>query len=733
MKKATHHLYHTLCVLFAVVACIWGVNIVSLAASEETTGNWTYSYTTDGATITGYTGNDTTLKIPSSINGHKVIAIGRDVFTDSTMTEVTIPETVTSIESYAFYNCRKLSTIYFNAKSCADSYDSGRIFYKAGIDSNGIRVVFGSGVKRIPAYLFYINTSSDEEAYARVTAVEMSDSISVVGRNAFNNCYKLSTVTWGNSIETIGSSAFEDTAIKKVVISEKTTEIGSGAFYNTKKLSEITFKAKSCADSYSSGKVFYNAGAEADSLKVEFTSTVKEIPAYLFYCDEDYNYGDGTFAHVTSVKIANSVLVIGNNAFSNCYQLSDVTWGNSIETIGSSAFEDTAIKKAIISEKTTEIGSKAFYNTKKLSEITYKAKSYADSYSSGKVFYNAGAEAGSLKVEFTSTVKKIPAYLFYCYEDYNYGEGTYAHITSVKLSNSIETIETSAFERCFDLKTVTGGSSIKTIGSDSFANCLSLTEITLPKTLESVGSRAFEDCSKLKKVVVKSKKAEFSYYDVFTNCDKNLTIYCYRGSSAAEFAKNKGIRYKYLDLPAVSISRVANTSSGVKLSWKKVSSATGYYVYRKTGKKSYEKMATITNANKLSYVDSSVKSKNGTLYYYTVKAYNSKTSSNSYSSKPVFRLAGVNISKLKNNSGRKLYSTWGKNTKASGYQIQYATSSNFKKAKTSTISGYKNASRTITGLTKGKTYYVRVRAYKKSGKITSYSAWSGTKSVKISR
>lgn len=135
----------------------------------------------------------------------------------------------------------------------------------------------------------------------------------------------------------------------------------------------------------------------------------------------------------------------------------------------------------------------------------------------------------------------------------------------------------------------------------------------------------------------------------------------------------------------------------------------------------------------LTYTDTAVKDKNGSTYYYTVKAYSSTGSSSSYTTKKIVRLKGISIASLKNTSGKKMYVSWGKNTKCSGYQIQYSTSSSFKSAKTVTVSGYKNVSKTISSLTKGKNYYVRVRAYKKSSNVNYYSAWSTAKSVKISK
>ncbi len=69
-------------------------------------------------------------------------------------------------------------------------------------------------------------------------------------------------------------------------------------------------------------------------------------------------------------------------------------------------------------------------------------------------------------------------------------------------------------------------------------------------------------------------------------------------------------------------------------------------------------------------------------------------------------------------------------TQSTGYQIQYSTSSKFTSAKTVNVTSYKTSSKTISGLKKGKKYYVRVRTYKTVGGTKIYSTWSASKSVK---
>lgn len=95
--------------------------------------------------------------------------------------------------------------------------------------------------------------------------------------------------------------------------------------------------------------------------------------------------------------------------------------------------------------------------------------------------------------------------------------------------------------------------------------------------------------------------------------------------------------------------------------------------------------------------------------------------------------AGVKLTSVKNYKGKKLKAYWKKNTKVTGYQVQYSTSSKFKSAKTVTVKGCKNTSTTITKLTKNKKYYVRVRTYKTVSKTNYYSGWSGAKSVTIKK
>ena len=91
----------------------------------------------------------------------------------------------------------------------------------------------------------------------------------------------------------------------------------------------------------------------------------------------------------------------------------------------------------------------------------------------------------------------------------------------------------------------------------------------------------------------------------------------------------------------------------------------------------------------------------------------------------------VTVSKLTRSSSGKLKLTWKKHsTQTTGFQIQYSTSSTFKKAKTVTVSGKTSTAKTISKLTKGKKYYVRVRAYKTVNGVKYYGSWSSKKSLR---
>lgn len=185
----------------------------------------------------------------------------------------------------------------------------------------------------------------------------------------------------------------------------------------------------------------------------------------------------------------------------------------------------------------------------------------------------------------------------------------------------------------------------------------------------------------------------------------------------------------YLNLKTPSVS-AANTSSGIQVKWGTSTSANGYYIYRRSGKGKWAKIATVKGSSVNSYTDK--KAKNGTLYYYTVRSYRgSTTSSYNKTGKPAYRLTNIKLSSISNKKGKKLYVKWSRNKKATGYQIQYSTNRSFYGAKTKRVKGGSKSSYTLTKLTKGKIYYVRVRAYYSKGSVKSYTSWSSFRAVKI--
>ena len=186
-----------------------------------------------------------------------------------------------------------------------------------------------------------------------------------------------------------------------------------------------------------------------------------------------------------------------------------------------------------------------------------------------------------------------------------------------------------------------------------------------------------------------------------------------------------------LSKPTSKVSSLTYSSN--KVTWNKISGASGYEVYRATSKSgTYSKVKTITSGSTLSYTNTGLTT--GKTYYYKVRAYRYVSGKKVYSSYSSIVSAKPSLSKpsLYLSAGsKKAYVKWSKISGASGYEIYRASSKNGYYSKVKTITSGKTTSYTNSKLTRGKTYYYKVRAYRYVSGKKVYSSYSSIKYVKI--
>ena len=186
-----------------------------------------------------------------------------------------------------------------------------------------------------------------------------------------------------------------------------------------------------------------------------------------------------------------------------------------------------------------------------------------------------------------------------------------------------------------------------------------------------------------------------------------------------------------LSKPTVKVS--SNSYNSNKLSWNKVTGASGYEVLRATSKTgTYKSVKTITSGSTVSYTDTKLAT--GKTYYYKVRAYRTVDKKKVYSSyssvvsaKPVLKTPSVKLT----SGSKKATIKWEKISGASGYEVYRATSKSGKYSKIKTITKNSTVSYVNSSLTKNKTYYYKVRAYRTVNGKKIYSSYSVAKSVKV--
>ncbi|MBR2654499.1 MAG: fibronectin type III domain-containing protein, partial [Lachnospiraceae bacterium] len=198
------------------------------------------------------------------------------------------------------------------------------------------------------------------------------------------------------------------------------------------------------------------------------------------------------------------------------------------------------------------------------------------------------------------------------------------------------------------------------------------------------------------------------------------------GSTANYNAASKTIKIKIVPAATSSIT-AANLATGIRLTWKKVTGATGYLVYRGS-----TKIATIKSNSTVTYTDAKANT-NGTKYTYKIIP-TASTGNGTAKSLVTYRITRPAISSAVNSAAGKATVKWSRNTRGTGYQIHYCMDKTFKTNNNSvSINSASTISKVIGNLQKGKTYYLRIRTYKTVGSKKYFSAWSVVKTVKISK
>jgi hypothetical protein len=384
------------------------IALVWLALPALVQAQFTTFTTNNGAiTITGYNAAaGLNVVIPAMTNGYPVTSIGDYAFNGSPITNVTIPNSVTSIGYAAFHDCTGLTSITVDASNSAYSSMNGVLFDKP----QATLLQFPGGLGG---------------------SYTIPNGVTSLGDSAFDSCTSLTSVIIPNSVTSIGYAAFRDCIrLKNVSIPDGVTNIGTYAFTYCTSLTSVTIP-----------------------------NSVTSLGDFMFES-----------SGITNVTIPNSVTNIGSGTFKDCTRLKNVSIPDGVTSIGYDAFANcTSLTSVTIPKSVTSIGM-GFYNCTSLTSINVDAANPVYSSMNGVLFGNAQATLlefpGGLGGSYTipNSVTSIGSWAFYnCTNltsvtipnsvtyilDYAFYNCT--RLTSVTIPNSVTYIEGGAFGACFSL------------------------------------------------------------------------------------------------------------------------------------------------------------------------------------------------------------------------------------------------------------------------------------------
>ena len=499
---------------------------------KEAKTDFQYEVVDGCATVIGYNGKDTILTIPEIIDTYPVTAIGDSAFQDNTtITNISIPNSVKIIGNFAFSGCSGLS---------------GKLELPEGLTSIGNSAFYGcsgfSGDLTIPDTVIFLGSSAFYGCGGFKGTLKLPESLTKINAYTFQGCSGLSgTLVIPERTTAIDKEAFSGChGIKEVIFGNGIGNLYGDSysarlpFYGCTGVETLTFQGANvpvindnitAASSYSNyikyffgGNSFgnlttiyvpegyYSRYSEAYGPYLQAKTRIREMGS------EDFIIENGVLTAYTGtgedVKVPEEVREIGERAFQNNTTLKNIELPSGLETIGAYAFSGcSALKGVRIPGNVTEIGSSAFYNCTGLTgelELPEGLISIGDSAFSGcKGIKGTLTLPGSLEKVNDSTFS-----------------GCSGLSGELELPEGLRSIGNSAFSGCSGLSgNLVIPDSVTFLGNSAFYGCSGFKgTLTLSGALEKVNASTFYGCSGLSGTLVIPERTTAIDKEAFSGC-----------------------------------------------------------------------------------------------------------------------------------------------------------------------------------------------------------------------
>lgn len=668
--------------------------------------DYSYEILNDGTLrLYQYEGTDTNIVVPDTIDGRKVTVLGNSTFQYCTQASdiesVTLPDSLTTIEKNAFYNCEKLKSVTIppNVSSI------GLAAFVEGLSESSLTeikvdpenpyfsekdgVVFSKdGTKLI---VFPSGRSGD---------YQIPDGTVSVGDYAFYYCVNVSSITVPGSVRSLGEGAFGNcSSLTKAVLNEGLEEIGEYAFQSSSGIRDIIIPAS--VKSVGKNGLCLSSGCR---IRVLSTDTV---------------WADDAFR--------DSALIAGKK---------DSTLQKYAEDHGRTFVELSADNRIPLQNEWFEQITPEYEYNGKSHEPEIESSESAPELEQGsdyEVTYENNINAGTATIKITGkdifcgtverSFKITPDEngMYVCY----FAENNETYLETTFKGKKVEPeVVIDGLVRGKDY-TVTyvnnekpgeARAELTGIGNYKGSETLYFTIYGKLPAADPIADQTYTGNEITPDIVIPGLKAGEDYYMYYEDNQypgvATVTIYgtgYYKGTATIHF---KIIKKTEKFVSNVKLNRTSYTYTGktirpsvtVTVNGKKIG-ASAYKLYYKNNKNSGIGTVQVRGTGKYSRINKTI----------TFKILPPKT-----------LLTGLK------KANRSFIASWKKNIQATGYQIQYAADSRFTKERKTVTVGKQSATRyKISGLKNKKTYYVRIRSYKRVGKKVLYSSWSTVKKIRV--